>query len=231
MTIPPSLLPQGLCIYCLLILKHTACRYPRGYSLISFELQPNLFRGASLPTLQKAALLSHPNPIFFLYVYFILYVYVYFIMFLPARDNISIIDFLRVRIFAYLLESPAPDSASGLQWVLSTCRWSERKLAGWPGLGSQAGLGTARARPFPWELHFPGLLARGFRPGSEGKEEAHAVQRPSSLLSACCLLLSLAGLCPHPCPFLQSLLLVEISPGCQGLDTTVTHLPPPSPGV
>lgn len=34
---------------------------------------------------------------------------------------------------------------------------------------------------------------------------------------------------PHPFP--QSLLLVEISPGCQGLDTTVTHLPPPSPGV
>lgn len=33
--------------------------------------------------------------------------YAYFIMFLPARDNISNIDFLRGWVFAYLLESPA----------------------------------------------------------------------------------------------------------------------------
>lgn len=109
--------------------------------------------------------------------------YVYFIISLPIRDNISNTDFLRAGIFACFLESPAPNSVPGLQWVLSTSWWSGGTSVGWPGLGSLAVEGCCQSSfraflPFSWELHFPGLLARGFWLRLDSEEGASLLSGP-----------------------------------------------------
>ena len=97
-------------------------------------------------------------------------------------------------------------------------------------LGSQAGLGMARLL-FLLGTTLPRAPCEGLPAWVRGQGGSTrcpvALQPPQRLASP----FESGSPLSHPHPFLQSLLLVEISPGCQGLDTPVTHLPPPSPGV
>lgn len=109
-------------------------------------------------------------------------------------------------------------SVSGLRWVLSTCWWSERKLAVWPGLGSQAGLVRyCQTALSPGNYTSQGSLRGASGPGQRARrKQAYAARQRSSLLSAWPLPLGLAHLCPTPTPscslccLLKSHLVVKV---------------------